>query len=142
MRQQHSCFKGLLLAVGACAGLYALRPSSAHADEWGCEVLLCMSNPAGPEAVAQCVPPIERYHHVLKHGGARPTCSESGWSGAIGYEAHECPVGYVLTTKQGYDNCESPAGNVGVLFRAQPFYIEIPNSNGLPGTQRIWLPFQ
>ena len=51
----------------------ALCAQPAHADEWGCEVLLCMSNPAGPEAVGQCVPPMQRFYNVLKHGGSRPT---------------------------------------------------------------------
>ena len=38
---------------------------SAHADDWGCEVLLCLSNPAGPMAVSQCVPPIKRLYAAI-----------------------------------------------------------------------------
>ena len=142
MRQQFSFAKALLITAGVCSGLWSLRPTAARADEWGCEVLLCMSNPAGPEAASQCVPPMERFYKALKHGGSRPTCLESGWGGDIGYEAHECPPGYVLTTKLGQDDCESPTGNVGVLFRTQPYFIEIPSPDGKPGTQRIWLTLQ
>ncbi|MCW5223630.1 hypothetical protein D5041_21365 (plasmid) [Verminephrobacter aporrectodeae subsp. tuberculatae] len=39
--------------------------SVAHADDWGCEVLLCLSNPDGPMAVAQCVPPIKRLYAAI-----------------------------------------------------------------------------
>jgi hypothetical protein len=39
--------------------------SAAHADDWGCEVLLCLSNPAGPMAVSQCVPPIKRLYAAI-----------------------------------------------------------------------------
>jgi hypothetical protein len=51
--------------------------SAAHADDWGCEVLLCLSNPAGPMAVSQCVPPIKRlYAAIFKlHPDPFPTCA-------------------------------------------------------------------
>lgn len=52
--------------------------ASAHADDWGCEVLLCMSNPAGPMAVSACVPPITRLFDHLRHGGSFPTCAMGG----------------------------------------------------------------
>ena len=38
---------------------------AAHAHDWGCEVLLCLSNPAGPMAVSQCVPPIKRLYAAI-----------------------------------------------------------------------------
>ena len=44
------------------------------ADDWGCKVLLCLSNPSGPEAVSQCVPPIERLWNELRHGHPFPSC--------------------------------------------------------------------
>lgn len=51
-------------AVGASAALlFATTP--AKADDWGCEVLLCLSNPAGPMAVAACVPPIQRLYRAI-----------------------------------------------------------------------------
>ena len=53
--------------------------TAAHADNYGCEVMLCMSNPAGPMAVGACVPPIKK----LLLGLAKwkpdpwPTCEEA-----------------------------------------------------------------
>lgn len=48
----------------------------ANADNtWGCQVLLCMANPNGSEAVAECVPPIEHLWSALANGDAFPTCS-------------------------------------------------------------------
>ena len=41
------------------SGLTAiLLTSQAQASDYGCRVLLCLANPAGPTAIAQCVPPI------------------------------------------------------------------------------------
>jgi len=50
----------------------------AHADDWGCEVLLCLSNPAGPMAVSECVPPIEKLYRELAKGRGMPSCAMSG----------------------------------------------------------------
>jgi hypothetical protein len=44
------------------------------ADQWGCEVLLCLSNPAGPTAVKECEPPIHRLWDHLRDGHEFPTC--------------------------------------------------------------------
>ncbi len=46
----------------------------ASADQWGCEVLLCLSNPAGPTAVKECEPPIHRLWDHLRDGHEFPTC--------------------------------------------------------------------
>ncbi len=46
----------------------------ASADQWGCEVLLCLSNPAGPTAVKECEPPIHRLWDHLWDGYEFPTC--------------------------------------------------------------------
>ena len=56
----------------------------AHADDWGCEVLMCLSNPNGPMAVPQCVPPITRLYEglSLKHPIPFPSCDfDSGGYG-------------------------------------------------------------
>lgn len=134
---------GLSLLLGA--SLAAVLPArSARADQWGCQVLLCMSNPSGPEAVSECVPPMQRFYSVLKHGGSRPTCHESGWSGNIGYQPYTCPQGFDLARGgegQGLlPVCESPAGATRpVARRPQPYYADIPQPNGQGGSQRIWL---
>ena len=44
----------------------ALAPLSSQAEDlWGCEVLLCMANPAGPMAAAACVPPITKLYKAI-----------------------------------------------------------------------------
>jgi hypothetical protein len=48
-------------------------PEATH--DWGCEVLLCLANPDGPMAVAECVPPIRRLWRALAKGHAFPTCA-------------------------------------------------------------------
>lgn len=59
-----------LALVAACA----FRSGIAHADDWGCQVILCLSNPGGPEQYRECVPPIERLWRALRHGDPFPTC--------------------------------------------------------------------
>lgn len=46
----------------------------ARADAWGCQVMLCLSNPGDPEQYAACEPPIERLWAALRHGDPFPTC--------------------------------------------------------------------
>ena len=59
--------------------LMLLLSQSAIADDWGCQVMLCMSNPAGPMAVAECVPPIQRLYEAMSHKGFQwPTCDLAG----------------------------------------------------------------
>jgi len=59
--------------------LLLLLTQSAYADDWGCQVMLCMSNPAGPMAVAECVPPMQRlYDAMSKKGFKWPTCDLAG----------------------------------------------------------------
>lgn len=41
---------------------------------WACEVALCMANPSGPMAVAECVPPIQKLQRELAKGHAYPVC--------------------------------------------------------------------
>ena len=58
----------IYLATSVCA------PGLAHADDWGCQVILCLSNPGGPEQYGECVPPIEKLWNALRHGDPFPTC--------------------------------------------------------------------
>lgn len=62
------------LALTLFAGTSIFSPGVAHADDWGCQVLLCLSNPGGPEQYSACVPPIEKLWSALRHGDAFPTC--------------------------------------------------------------------
>lgn len=63
-------------------------------DRWGCEILLCMSNPAGPKAVAECVPPIDRlYREMHKKHFKWPHCPQAGAGN------------YVRPVRDPYDPC-------------------------------------
>lgn len=68
-------FKSFIACTGIAGALF-FSPG-ARADDWGCEVLLCLSNPAGPMAVSQCVPPITRlYAAIFKpNPDPFPTCA-------------------------------------------------------------------
>lgn len=70
----------------------------AHADSYGCQVLLCLSNPDGPMAVQQCEPPIQRFLREQAQRPAKPfpKCEEAngqavGQLGTNPYDA--CPEG-------------------------------------------------
>jgi hypothetical protein len=58
-----------------------LAPQLARANDWGCQVILCLSNPGGPEQYSECVPPIEQLWSALRHGDPFPTC-DFGTGGA------------------------------------------------------------
>ncbi len=59
--------------------LMFLMTQSACADDWGCQVMLCMSNPAGPMAVAECVQPMQRLYDAMSRKGFQwPTCDLAG----------------------------------------------------------------
>jgi hypothetical protein len=72
--------KKLLAALAIAASF--LAPNAVRADGWGCQVLLCLSNPAGPMAVSACVPPIQRlYRAIFKwRPDPFPTCTMSSGS--------------------------------------------------------------
>lgn len=63
--------------VLAATGLF--QGGNALASDYGCQVLLCLANPAGPTAVAQCVPPISQLWRDLARVPPRPfpTCDEA-----------------------------------------------------------------
>jgi hypothetical protein len=56
------------------ANMLLIGPSIAGANDWGCQVLLCLSNPGGPEQYSACVPPMEKLWSALRHGDPFPTC--------------------------------------------------------------------
>ena len=76
-----------------------LSSHAVSADQWGCEVLLCLSNPAGPTAVKECEPPIHRLWDHLRDGHEFPTCdmAKDGKSSAyakLGFNFFDpCPSG-------------------------------------------------
>lgn len=70
-----SALRRCLIVLMLFAGAFFFAPDLAHADDWGCQVLLCLSNPDGPEQYAACVPPIEKLWSALRHGDPFPTCN-------------------------------------------------------------------
>lgn len=70
----HGAMQGWSLGLALLAGAAIFVPGVARADDWGCQVILCLSNPGGPEQYSECVPPIERLWRALRHGDPFPTC--------------------------------------------------------------------
>lgn len=53
----------------------ASNPMFQARSDWGCEVLMCMSNPNGSTAVNECRPPMDRLWRELARGNSFPTCT-------------------------------------------------------------------
>lgn len=68
------CVTKVLSHVIAVAAAFLAPAAPAHADSWGCQVMLCLSDPRGPETEGGCVPPIEKLWDELAHGHPFPTC--------------------------------------------------------------------
>ena len=74
----------------AIATALTLVSMPVKADDEGCTVILCLSNPAGWSAVAECVPPVQRaLKNIAK--GRFPSCSYA--SGTL--DGAKARVGYV-----------------------------------------------
>ena len=71
-----AAFAAAALALALCAPAPAGELSGR--DRWGCELLLCLSNPAGPDAVAECRPPVDRMRRALRRGKPIPGCPQAG----------------------------------------------------------------
>lgn len=67
------------VAIASVVGV-GMVPAPAHASDWGCQVLLCLSNPGGATQYPACVPPITKLWKQLSIGGAFPTCTGGGIS--------------------------------------------------------------
>lgn len=66
-----------VIAAALALGSVLLPARCVWADSWGCQVLLCLADPRGPEKEAQCVPPIEKLWTALRHGNPFPSCDFS-----------------------------------------------------------------
>ena len=60
--------------------LLSANVGESRADDEGCTVLLCLSNPAGWSAVAECVAPVQRALKAMAKGRA-PQCTFSSGAG-------------------------------------------------------------
>ncbi|CAN7693947.1 hypothetical protein [Paraburkholderia terricola] len=72
--------------IAAIIGVSILVPGTARAGDWDCQVILCLSNPGGPEQYGECVPPVEKLWVALRHGDPFPTC-DFGAGGSRGTSA-------------------------------------------------------
>jgi hypothetical protein len=89
-------------AAVSLASFYLVFDGKARAEDWGCQVILCLSNPAGATQYPACRPPIHKLWHELAKGRSFPTCSGVGFRVARrGYEPYYCNDGYRLTTRYG-----------------------------------------
>jgi hypothetical protein len=119
MRTRAHSAAGLCL-LGTC---FLLVSSPAQASDYGCRVLLCLANPAGPTAVAQCVPPITQLWRDLAHVPPRPfpTCDEARPAYAVQNTTYydPCPAGTMaletggLALQQGAPLGTQPAVGIG-----------------------------
>lgn len=91
-----------LSAVLLCVPSYTFSSSIARADDWGCQVLLCLSNPGGATQYAECRPPIQRLWSHLAKGHSFPICSGVGFTATKPrYEPYYCHAGFRLVTRSG-----------------------------------------
>ncbi|PZM12894.1 hypothetical protein [Rhizobium tubonense] len=107
-------FRAIIAALGF-ASLYIISERSARADDWGCQVILCISNPGGPTQYAECRPPIEKLWDWLAKGHSFPTCSGVGFqSSRPHYEPYYCSADYRLSAGYG------PRGNDATCISTSP----------------------
>jgi hypothetical protein len=57
------------------AGIGVSAPAAA--GDFGCEVVLCLSNPGGSTEYAACIPPIAGLYRALALGKGVPPCPEA-----------------------------------------------------------------
>lgn len=104
----------LLPVVAFLPILAALAAAPAHADDFGCKVLLCILNPQGWSSVGACVPPVEQAFRMVARGKPWPQCPEAGSQGRIGYEKFkDCPEGTIPVTPVETGEGSGNSGRVG-----------------------------
>jgi hypothetical protein len=111
--RRSACVIGGLTAI--------LLTSQAQASDYGCRVLLCLANPAGPTAIAQCVPPITQLWRDLARLRPFPTCDEARPAIAVQNTTYydPCPDGTTaldagaLALQQGMPDLTQPAVGIG-----------------------------
>lgn len=79
----------------------------ALAGDYGCQVLLCLSNPGGATQYGACVPPITKLWQDLAIGKSFPTCTGGGVSktkvsGKRGSSAYRVTMTYSDGRQQTY----------------------------------------
>jgi hypothetical protein len=72
--------KKILLIIGALC-VFGMAGSNLIASDWGCQCILCLSNPGGATQYSECKPPIHRLERHLERGGSFPSCDEAQCNG-------------------------------------------------------------
>lgn len=95
------------MAVTMLATLGVSKP--AKASEWGCQVLLCLGDPRGPEHESECRPPIKKlWRELASRHPEWPTCDMAEGPGGRsyaerGYSWYDgCPTGTVALPEGQY----------------------------------------
>ncbi|MFC3162879.1 hypothetical protein [Ciceribacter thiooxidans] len=97
-----SLLVGWFVSLAAASSSHLVPGGNAHANDWGCQVILCLSNPGGATQFAECRPPVERLWRELAQGHSFPTCTGVGfWASGPGYEPLYCDEGYRLSLRFG-----------------------------------------
>lgn len=113
MKNIRPFFNVVCLVSGLCLN------TMAQADDWGCEVLLCLSNPQGPMAVSQCVPPIRKLWRELARGHGFPTClmsnSQNQYAKHEWASASNCPPGALSYDQNNQEYYCRKSGVVSVI---------------------------
>lgn len=99
--------KKYLIAIPMVLGAIGIGQVS-HASDYGCTVLLCLSDPRGPRTESECRPPIDKLFRDLAKGRGFPSCAMAGSSSTgegsfakyVSKPFDVCPTG--LTPKSGY----------------------------------------
>ena len=102
---------------------------AARADDWPCEVVLCLANPQGPMAVQECVPPIKKPWKHLAKGKSFPYCEMNSNSSSGNSAGHQwasggfCPPQYIYYIDG--ENGPMPycmfSGAVTINFNGKPY---------------------
>lgn len=128
--------------VASAMVLSAALPQAAHASEWGCQVLICLSDPRGPTTEGQCVDPINRlWDELRKRRPSFPTCDMAVGPGGRswaeqGYGWYDlCPDGTVALQKgsnavQGNEQMIA-AWNAAPMFRKAQIFANSQMAAGI-----------
>ena len=126
-----SLFFRTIIATLGLGSLYLSSGQSARADEWGCQVILCLSNPGGATQYAACRPPIQKLWKWLARGRSFPTCSGVGFqSSRPRYEPYYCPAGHRLLGGYGPRGQHSTCRSTAMQPVSDRFCRRDPNSAG------------
>ena len=108
-----------LSAILLCVPVYTFSSGIARGDDWGCEVLLCLSNPGGATEFAECRSPIEKLWSHLAKGRSFPICSGVGFTATKPrYEPYYCDAGFRLVSLSNEGRHNREVGCVSTQLQA------------------------